>query len=411
MREINLKNKISEHLVLGTDKRWLAGPEREPLEKFLDRYPGAKEEPLYKDLWQKDLLIPERGAKGGGLFPVLRLLQDGRLACVMRTGMSHVGPGEISISYSSDKGRTWSPYEILVKSDGFFDKRDPSLGQTASGDLLLVYGVYDAYRDGGTRNLDENGNEPGAEDPVTYRPMEMIRSTDNGHSWREPQALEYDLGGVYLKPHGQMHCLRDGSMAFNARGYYPYKMYDANPDLPERVSFIFRSFDEGRTWTQQSDILFDCTESGFIQLKEDHLLGYCRYNQKPAVIAHSYDLGQSWDDAEAPFPDDDYKKRVTRRPGQPVLLPKGKVVIVYGYRSYPFGVRAIASHDKGKSFDNSREYILTDSYFLSDCGYPSTVVFDDGTIVTVAYTIACKSHMEWNTCCIAYVYDQSIFDI
>ncbi len=67
------------------------------------------------------------------------------------------------------------------------------------------------------------------------------------------------------------------------------------------------------------------------------------------------------------------------------------------------------SRDGGKSFDFTREYIIADTHHTHDCGYPSTVAFPDGMVVTVAYTLADIEHPEWGTAAIAYRYDQSLF--
>ena len=96
-------------------------------------------------------------------------------------------------------------------------------------------------------------------------------------------------------------------------------------------------------------------------------------------------------------------------PGSVAPLSNGKVIITYGYRAYPFGVRAIVSHDGGNTFDIEREYILSDTGYCWDCGYPSTICYEDGTIVTVAYSIMDMEHPDWGTCCMAYLYHQDLF--
>jgi len=414
MKEINLFEKINAYLVVGSEKRWLTWQEQKEgsLENFFKRYPSLKDNPLYKEKWGKGI-SPKKGAKGGGLFPVLCLLQDGRIGCVMRTGMNHVGPGQLSISFSRDKGKTWTPYKIVAEPEGYNDKRDPAFGQAKNGDLVIAYGVYDAYGEDFKRSLDKNGKELKDDGPLNYYPMEVIRSSDGGKSWSKPRQLEYDLGGLYLKPHGQMRQLRNGTLVFNARGFYRREMYERYPQLPQRASYLFWSYDNGISWPRQTRILYNVTESGFLELDEQHWLAYCRKGSGggPSQIAHSYDGGHIWQDPETPLPEDDPAKQLRRLPGQPTLLPNGKVIMTYGYRIVPFGVRAIVSHDGGKTFDKDIEYVITDSYLLPDCGYPSTVVFPDGTIVTVAYAISDTAHEEWNTCCIAYVYNQDVYGV
>ena len=398
MKEIRLSDAIHVSLVTSSEKRWVAFQEakHKSFEDFLPSYPSLKDNPLYRKKWGTGI-HPQRGARGGGLFPVLCLLRDGRLACVMRTGMYHVGPGQISISFSEDKGKTWSPYAVVADSDGYQDKRDPAFGQAANGDLIIVYGILDKYRESFAPN-----------DVMNYYPMEVIRSSDGGLTWSRPAPLQYDLGGLYLKPHGQMRRLNNGTLVFNARGCYRQELFKQYPRLASRATYLFRSQDGGRTWPKQTNVLVGFTETEFLELDEQHWLAYCR-GSADNRIAHSYDGGHTWQDTEVLFPDDDPEKQKRRLPGQPTLLPNGKLIVTYGYRTVPFGVRVVVSHDGGKTFDRDTEYIITDSYFLPDCGYPSTVVFPDGTIVTAAYTISDNLHEDWNTCCMAYVYSQNVY--
>lgn len=65
------------------------------------------------------------------------------------------------------------------------------------------------------------------------------------------------------------------------------------------------------------------------------------------------------------------------------LLPDGRLVLVYGFRDSPFGIRARVSQDKGVSW--SPDLILREDGGMSDLGYVRTVVKADGTCVSVYY--------------------------
>ena len=74
-------------------------------------------------------------------------------------------------------------------------------------------------------------------------------------------------------------------------------------------------------------------------------------------------------------------------------------------------MRAIVSREGGRTFDSDREYVIAASYLLEDCGYPSTVCLDDGTLVPLAYTVFDLDHPDWGTCCVAYRYPQELFNL
>src|SRR5262249_37176712 len=66
-----------------------------------------------------------------------------------------------------------------------------------------------------------------------------------------------------------------------------------------------------------------------------------------------------------------------------IRLRDGRLVLTYGYRSAPFGIRARISADAGKTW--SDEIVLRDGGGAWDLGYTRSVQRPDGKIVTVYY--------------------------
>ena len=71
--------------------------------------------------------------------------------------------------------------------------------------------------------------------------------------------------------------------------------------------------------------------------------------------------------------------------GPPHLCPvgEGRVVLTYGYRFSPYGIRARLSVDNGETF--GEEFILCDDLSDQDLGYPATILCRDGAFLTVYY--------------------------
>ncbi len=109
-------------------------------------------------------------------FPDICRTPDGELLVVFYAGYSHVSfPTEdlplgarISMVRSTDDGKTWSVAEVVV--DTPMDDRDASITQLANGDLLVTFMTYSKER------------------APTHAVM-TIRSSDNGATWSEPQAV------------------------------------------------------------------------------------------------------------------------------------------------------------------------------------------------------------------------------
>jgi hypothetical protein len=70
-------------------------------------------------------------------------------------------------------------------------------------------------------------------------------------------------------------------------------------------------------------------------------------------------------------------------PGSLVRLPDGRLVMVYGYRLAPQGIRAAVSEDEGRSWGG--ELIIRDDGGSWDLGYPNAWVTDDGRVGVLYY--------------------------
>lgn len=70
-------------------------------------------------------------------------------------------------------------------------------------------------------------------------------------------------------------------------------------------------------------------------------------------------------------------------PGSLVRLDDGRLVMVYGYRLMPAGIRATVSEDEGKSW--GPELIIRDDGGSWDLGYPNAWVTDEGRIGVIYY--------------------------
>ena len=70
-------------------------------------------------------------------------------------------------------------------------------------------------------------------------------------------------------------------------------------------------------------------------------------------------------------------------PPSMVNLNDGRLVVTYGFRSDPYGIRAKISKDEGKTWGD--EVLLRKDGRNWDLGYTQTVQRTDGKLVTVYY--------------------------
>ena len=57
--------------------------------------------------------------------------------------------------------------------------------------------------------------------------------------------------------------------------------------------------------------------------------------------------------------------------------------MTYGYRAYPYGIRARISHDNGITW--GKEITVTADAVSADSGYADTLELEDGRLLTVSY--------------------------
>lgn len=99
-------------------------------------------------------------------------------------------------------------------------------------------------------------------------------------------------------------------------------------------------------------------------------------NDDRLVIATAGECGENF---EKPCTVD-----IQGHPYDPLVLPDGRLFLVYGYRHEPMGVRARLV-GPGQSIDTAEEFIIRADSPSADTGYPSAVYLGDGRILIAYY--------------------------
>ena len=316
-------------------------------------------------------------------WPTVKWLKDGKIA-VGASGfrLTHVCPfGKGVISFSDDGGETFTAPTPII--DTALDDRDSGL--CPFGDSGLIFTSFnnsvefqrkwnqkrpesprrayiDAYLDNVTKEAEEKSLG------VTFR-----ISNDNGKSFGPI------LKSPVTSPHGPIE-LQDGSILWVGTSYtgenaiLAYNLDTADGKM-ERVGEVDVSNIKalGR---------FAC-EPYAIELDDGTIICHIRsdrYGESPAFTLYqteSYDGGKTWTIPHQLLSD---------RGGAPSHIMKhssGALIATYGYRTLPYGIKAMFSYDGGKSWSDG-EYLYSND-ISGDLGYPSTIEFPDGSLLTVFY--------------------------
>ena len=296
--------------------------------------------------WKEDVVIwrdPARYAP----FPQLWVGPADELWVAFGTGVerSHSAPRPVHVSmHSTDGGRTWTP-----------GGKPPHVGAWRMKDgSLLTAGV-----------------------PWSKHHVVVRRSTDGGKTWR---TFQRDMSGHAA--HG-FHGLHGGTKLRDDTILLPY-YGRADKTHKADTAWILRSTDAGHSWTctavardPKDGVWYN--EMSLLEVAPGRVIGLMRV-EKTADYLHqivSADGGATWSSPK--------RTPIMGHPPNLIRLASGKVLCTYGYRHYPFGIRAVLSHDGGRTWDMANEKVLRADGAHHDLGYPLSAQLADGTIVSVYY--------------------------
>lgn len=290
--------------------------------------------------------------EGQGYFPVA-VAKGERIGVVLRGGGGHLGRGgRLDLIWSSDGGKTWTKPTTIV--DTSEDDRNPAVGVTATGRLLLGFHHQGSY------------TPEGRYDPSLRRARCMTMYSDDGLAWSEPMPLGIQ-GLESASPYGRIVMSYDGTYLMNVYGRYAESVpgMDAVPRDARDYSYVARSRDGGKTWSDPSLIAAGYNEAALI-MPRGRLLAAARsaVDGHLAVFA-SADDGYTWERVA----------RVTEKSQHPadlITLSNGWILLVFGNRQEEKAIRGIISRDGGKTW-NTHGQIRFSAPARGDFGYPSVV--------------------------------------
>ena len=316
-------------------------------------------------------IIQEKGRHFA--FPGVAELANGDLLVVCREGDAHVCPrGRIVMSRSTDGGRTWSARETIYDTPS--DERDPAILCLADGTVVVSHNTWDSWR-ASPALCKKYAEETAHMEKVgwgKYSGSWLMISKDSGHTWSERRkAPVFGPHGPVAGPDGALywvgHVSRDGTS----------------------VVAIYRTADLGLTWTRYAEVaycppevksatteFFD--EPNLIFLPEGKAICTIRADLDGYVRQScSNDSGKTWS----------WPKRlpVWGYPQQLCRLDDGRILLSYGYRREPYGIRACLSADGGRTYGLSHEIVFRHEGGHGDLGYPYSIQLKDGRVLTAYY--------------------------
>jgi hypothetical protein len=323
------------------------------------------------------------------ITPWLTRLRNGDLVVTAREAYAretaqrgHLDPTARGVMVRSrDGGRTWSPKIVFDdETYRFSQTQDPPIMELSDGRLLVTLYSWSISP------LPMGFPSSRRAFVATFEGLWTRASADGGLTWtpRRPVSVE---GLPPLSARVPPVELPDGTLVM--------AVYDEGPKrsgLEWSRCWSIRSTDRGLTWGGAALIAEDeqhrrnFEEPSLLRLRNGKLLTMMRItagrsplwpDEKEGYLwqSESADGGRSWSKP--------VKTAIWGYPADVIELQDGRLLCVYGYRRKPYGLRAVISRDGGGAWDMSREIVLRDDGGDRDLGYPSSVEFPDGRVLTV----------------------------
>jgi hypothetical protein len=206
------------------------------------------------------------------------------------------------------------------------------------------------------------------------------------------ESTEIDVSDLeWGSPFSRILTLPDGAMLMPIYGGAVRKPGEQVADTDN--SYLYRSTDSGKTWQRfATPGPKRFNETAIVRLASGKLLAAMRTRAGGEVwLVDGSEDGRTWDEPRKLTP-------AKVHPADLLLLPDKRVLLVTGYRVGPFGARGLLGDAEGR-FDWDNRFILVNDAVSSDCGYPSSVLLKDGKVLTVYYATKSKEHPDWGIHC------------
>lgn len=325
-------------------------------------------------------------------FPSVVRRPDGELIVAFRRapdrkvfgekGTSHTDPNSYLVEVrSTDNGETWTKNPKLILAHPFGGSQDPCMIQLADDSILCTSYGWALPRDDAWKSFGKIARAG----EFNFFGGYLVRSTDGGATWSDPivpltipteetrtafnePLPAYNRGGLYQGKSGRIFWAIASSVQGDTTG--------------RTENHLIYSDDGGLNWTYGAPIAQDpkvvFNEASIYETPKGDLVVFIRtegFNDH-TVIARSTDGGKSFTWEDAGF---------QGHPHYPLQLPDGRVLLVYGYRHNPMGVRARILNPECTDFKEAPEIVIRDDGGDSDLGYPWAIMMADGRVLVCYY--------------------------
>jgi len=337
-------------------------------------------------------IIIYQDAKFYSAFPSIVRRPDGELLVAFRRAPERRALGEPATSHtdpnsylvlvrSRDNGKSWSSEPELIFAHPFGGSQDPCMVQLRDGQILCSSYAWARLQPEATATLKQPVARAGE---FTFLGGYLLRSVDGAKSWQGPiipppcqGEANFDIFGAPLPASNR------GAMCEGKDGRLYWVVASGSTNAPGRSAIhLLSSSDKGNTWRYScpvaQDVKVEFNETSLYETPKRDLVAFVRtegFNDH-TILARSSDYGRSFQWQDAGF---------QGHPHHAIQLPDKRVLLVYGYRHAPYGVRARVLDSECSNPASAEEIILRDDGGNGDLGYPWATMVSKNRALVVYY--------------------------
>lgn len=331
-------------------------------------------------------------------WPNLTLMPDKSIVAMIFNQPVHGRwEGDVECWASEDDGYTWRKRGVPAPHEPGTNRMNKAAGLAHDGSLVAAVA--------GWSDRPPKGEARGFENAERLDPW-ICRSADGGLTWQRGGSIVIQPDNPQGKvPFGDIIRLSDGKLGMSLKGG------------PKQISYFYCSEDDGYTWAPLSVIgAGNHSETALLALDNSRILAAVRTKCDEHVQLYiSDDEGNSWTDRG-------HLSLGRQVPGHLLQLSDGRILLAYGIRDQRgHGIGTRMSEDRGETWCNPTILVDLEDHPPRadgiDCGYPSSVQTDDGTIVTAYYCSWVEQHnryhmgvVRWHADELSFVYPKQPTD-
>lgn len=296
---------------------------------------------------------------------------------------SHIDMNSYLVMLRSSNGEVWGGEPALMYAHPFGGSQDPCMLALKDGTILCTSYGWQYIDSSGQSNL-KKPFKGGKGRTAVFLGGYLVRSSDNGKTWQGPIYPPHVDAEINFGAFGEPLPAYNRGALYEGKGGRIFWVVAVNDSVPVRKTsnHLLISDDKGLTWQYSGVVASDdkvtFNEASVYETPKGDLVAFIRTAnyEDQACISRSTDGGKTFQWESMGF---------KGHPCHALRLPDNRVLLTYGYRHEPYGIRARILNAECTDYATAPEIIIRDDGGSVDIGYTWSVLLDNNRVLVVYY--------------------------